>query len=89
MPKIRVLVVDDAVVFRRLVAEELSADPAIEVVGTARDGAEGIERVQELQPDVVTFDLNMPVVDGLSFVREQMRLQPLPIVIISIAANAG
>jgi two-component system chemotaxis response regulator CheB len=86
---VRVLVIDDSAYVRKVVSQMLGRSPFIEVVGTARDGAEGLERVTELRPDVVTCDLNMPIMDGVSFVREQMRSQPVPIVIISIAANAG
>jgi two-component system chemotaxis response regulator CheB len=86
---VRVLVIDDSAYVRKVVSQMLGRSPFIDVVGTARDGAEGLERVRELEPDVVTCDLNMPVMDGVAFVREQMRVQPVPIVIISIAANAG
>ena len=86
---VRVLVIDDSAYVRKVVSQMLGRSPFIEVVGAARDGAEGLEQVRDLQPDVVTCDLNMPVMDGVSFVREQMRIQPVPIVIISIAANAG
>ena len=86
---VRVLVIDDSAYVRKVVSQMLGRSPFIDVVGTARDGAEGLERVRDLEPDVVTCDLNMPVMDGVAFVREQMRVQPVPIVIISIAANAG
>jgi two-component system, chemotaxis family, protein-glutamate methylesterase/glutaminase len=86
---IRVLVADDSAYVRKVVSEMLSRSPFIEVVGTARDGAEALERVEELKPDVVTCDLNMPVLDGVGFVRAQMARRPLPIVIISIAAESG
>jgi two-component system, chemotaxis family, protein-glutamate methylesterase/glutaminase len=86
---IRVLVVDDSAYVRKVVSQMLGRSPFIEVVGTSRDGAEALELVEELKPDVVTCDLNMPIMDGVSFVREQMRRRPLPIVIISIAAESG
>lgn len=86
---IRVLVVDDSAYVRKVVSQMLSRSPFLEVVGTARDGAEALELVEELQPDVVTCDLNMPVLDGPGFVRAQMERRPVPIVIISIAAEAG
>src|SRR4029079_10894097 len=63
--------------------------PFVEVVGVARDGAEALERAAELNPDVITCDLNMPVLDGAGFIREQMARQPVPILVISIAAGAG
>lgn len=86
---IRVLVVDDSAYVRKVVSQMLSRSPFLEVVGTARDGAEALELVEELKPDVVTCDLNMPVLDGPGFVRAQMDRRPIPIVIISIAAEAG
>ena len=85
---LRVLVVDDSAYVRKVVKQMLSRSPFIEVVGTARDGQEALEMVEHLNPDVVTCDLIMPVMDGVAFVREQMRRRPLPIVIVSIA-NEG
>jgi two-component system chemotaxis response regulator CheB len=86
---IRVLVVDDSAYVRKVVSQMLERSPFIEVIGTARDGQEALERVAELQPDVVTCDLNMPVMDGVEFVRQQMARRPVGIVIISIAAESG
>ena len=90
MPDIaRVLVVDDSAYVRKVVSQMLGRSPFVEVVGTARDGEEALGLVQELQPDVVTCDLNMPVMDGVSFVRAQMARRPVSIIIISIAAESG
>src|SRR3954462_14242179 len=90
MPEvIRVLVVDDSAYVRKVVSEMLERSPFIEVVGVARDGAEALERAAELQPDAITCDLNMPVLDGVGFIRAQMARQPVPIVVIRIAAGAG
>jgi two-component system, chemotaxis family, protein-glutamate methylesterase/glutaminase len=86
---VRVLVVDDSAYVRKVVSQMLSRSPSIEVVGTARNGAEALERVEELAPDVVTCDLNMPVLDGSGFVVSQMARRPVPIIIISIAAESG
>ena len=86
---VRVLVVDDSAYVRKVVTQMLGRSPFIEVVGTSRDGREALEMVAELDPDVVTCDLNMPEMDGVTFVREQMARQPVPIIIISIAAGAG
>ncbi len=66
----RVLVVDDSAYVRKVVTQMLSRSPFIEVVGTARDGEEALELVDELEPDVITCDLNMPVMDGVGFVRD-------------------
>src|SRR5688500_9152517 len=90
MPQIvRVLVIDDSAYVRKVVSSMLGRAPFIEVGGTARDGAEGLERAAELRPDGITCDLNMPVMDGVTFVRAQMERDPVPIVIISIAAESG
>ena len=82
---LRVLVIDDSAYVRKVVREILSRSPFVEVVGTARDGREALNLVEELNPDVVTCDLMMPELDGVGFVREQMQRRPLPIVIMSIA----
>src|SRR6476660_772918 len=87
--RVRVLVVDDSAYVRKVVSQMLARSPSIEVVGAARDGAEALELVEELKPDVITCDLNMPVMDGVAFVRAQMARRPVPIVIISIAAESG
>jgi two-component system, chemotaxis family, protein-glutamate methylesterase/glutaminase len=85
----RVLVVDDSAYVRKVFSQLLSRSPFLEVVGTARDGDEALERVVELEPDVVTCDLIMPNLDGLGFVRAQMSRRPLPIVIVSVASESG
>ena len=82
---LRVLVIDDSAYVRKVVREILSRSPFVEVVGTARDGREALDLVEELHPDVVTCDLMMPELDGVGFVREQMQRRPIPIVIMSIA----
>ena len=82
---LRVLVIDDSAYVRKVVREILSRSPFVEVVGTARDGLEGLDLVEQLDPDVVTCDLMMPELDGVGFVREQMERRPVPIVIMSIA----
>jgi two-component system chemotaxis response regulator CheB len=86
---IKVLVVDDSAYVRKVVKQMLSRSPFIEVIGTARDGDEALEMVEQLAPDVVTCDLIMPRMDGISFVREQMARRPLPVVIVSIAGESG
>src|SRR3982751_5485091 len=86
---VQVLVVDDSAYVRKVVTQMLGRSPFIEVVGTSRDGEEALELARETQPDVITCDLNMPVMDGVAFVKAQMAIQPIPIVIISIAAAAG
>ena len=86
---LKVLVVDDSAYVRKVVKQMLSRSPFLEVVGTARDGREALELVEQLEPDVVTCDLIMPELDGVGFVREQMRRRPLPIIIMSIASETG
>jgi two-component system chemotaxis response regulator CheB len=87
--RLRVLVVDDSAYIRKVVKEMLSRDPSIEVVGAARDGEEALELVERLQPDVVTCDLIMPGTDGVDFIQQQMSRRPVPIVIVSIAAESS
>src|SRR5215472_10351660 len=86
---IRVLVVDDSAYVRKVVKQMLSRSPFIEVVGAARDGAEALELVEQLKPDVVTCDLIMAGMDGTAFLREQMARSPLPVLIVSIANESG
>ena len=86
---LRVLVVDDSAYVRKVVTQLLSRSPFLEVVGTARDGREALERVVELKPDVITCDLIMPNLDGVGFVREQMARKPIPIIIVSVASESG
>ena len=85
MKPIRTLIVDDSAFVRKVVREMLSRTPTIEVVGVARDGEEALELTAKLEPDVVTCDLVMPRLDGVEFVRRQMALRPLPILILSAA----
>jgi two-component system chemotaxis response regulator CheB len=84
MSKIRVLVVDDAVVVRRLVSEVLAGDPGIEVLGTASNGRLALERIALTEPDLVTLDLEMPDMDGLATLRVLRRRYPrLPVIMLS------
>src|SRR5262245_45358452 len=90
MPDIvRVLVVDDSAYVRKVIRQVLSRSPFIDVVGTARDGKEAIEKTAELHPDVITCDLIMPELDGVGFIREQMTRRPIPIVVVSVASESG
>lgn len=82
---IRVLVVDDSAYMRKAIREMLDQDPHIQVIGTAFDGQDALEKVTELKPDVVTVDLYMPELGGVGFVQAQMNRQPLPIVLCSSA----
>lgn len=75
--------VDDSIVMRRIISDVLSKDRDIEVVGTARNGAEALEKVRELDPDVVTMDIEMPVMDGLTALQHIMANSPRPVVMLS------
>src|SRR3954469_20890164 len=86
---VRVLIVDDSAYVRKVVRQMLSRSPFLEVVGAARDGAEALELVEQLRPDVVTLDLNMPQLDGLDFLRRQMARRPVPVVLLSAASESG
>ncbi len=86
---VRVLVVDDSAVMRQLLSTLLSADPDIEVVGTASDPHIARERIKALNPDVVTLDVEMPKMDGLTFLHKIMTLRPTPVVMVSTLTQAG
>jgi len=81
--KTRVLIVDDSIVMRRIISDLLSKDGEIEVVGTARNGVEALEQVRQLDPDVVTMDIEMPVMDGLTALQHIMAESPRPVVMLS------
>jgi Chemotaxis response regulator containing a CheY-like receiver domain and a methylesterase domain len=89
MKRIRVLIVDDSAVVRKLATDALSADPEIEVVGTAGDPYVARDRIKQLKPDVLTLDLEMPRMDGLTFLRILMEQHPLPVVIMSSLSQRG
>ncbi|EHQ51951.1 chemotaxis-specific methylesterase [Ectothiorhodospira sp. PHS-1] len=86
---VRVLVVDDSGFFRRRIVEILNADPSIEVVGTAGNGQEAVELAASLSPDVITMDIEMPVMDGITAVRRIMARRPVPILMFSSITTEG
>ena len=86
---IRVLVVDDSALVRRILTEIFAAAPGIEVVGSAGDPFVARERIKELNPDVLTLDVEMPRMDGLTFLRNLMRLRPMPVVMVSSLTERG
>jgi len=87
--KIKVLIVDDSALVRQLLSEILSADPAIEVVGTAQDAYMAREKIKRFNPDVLTLDVEMPKMDGIQFLRNLMRLRPMPVVMCSSLTERG
>lgn len=88
-PRIRVLVVDDSALVRKVVTDALAADPEIEVVGTAADPFAARDKIQQLNPDVLTLDLEMPRMDGLTFLKIVMEQRPLPVIIMSSLSQRG
>ena len=89
MKKISVLIVDDSAVVRQILKEILSSDDEIEVVGTAIDPYIARDKIKRLHPDVLTLDIEMPKMDGISFLRNVMRLRPMPVVMISSLTQKG
>jgi two-component system chemotaxis response regulator CheB len=89
-PPIRVLVVDDSAVVRQVFTRELNRDPRIQVVATAPDVYVARDRIVELQPDVITLDINMPRMDGITFLKRLMKHYPMPVIVISsLTADRG
>ena len=86
---IRVLVVDDSALVREAISEALNRDPDVRVVGTACDPLVAEEKIPRLDPDVLTLDLEMPRMDGLTFLRKLMKETPLPVVVVSSLAQKG
>jgi len=86
---IRVLIVDDSALMRQLLTEFLSADPMIEVIGSAPDPFVARDKIKRLQPDVITLDIEMPRMDGLTFLENLMRLRPMPVVMVSSLTEKG
>ena len=94
MPKappkpIRVLVVDDSALMRQLLTHILGSDPEIEVAGAAPDPFMAREKIKELNPDVLTLDLEMPRMDGLTFLEKLMALRPMPVLVVSTLTQKG
>jgi two-component system chemotaxis response regulator CheB len=87
--KVRVLIVDDSALVRRLLSEILASDPGIEVVGTAQDAYLAREKIKRYNPDVLTLDVEMPRMDGIQFLRNLMRLRPMPVVMCSSLTERG
>ena len=89
MNKIRVLIIDDSILIRKLLTEILNSSPDIEVVGVAADPLIAREMIKQLNPDVLTLDIEMPHMDGITFLKNLMRLRPTPVVMISTLTERG
>lgn len=87
--KIRVLIVDDSISIQKILQEVIESDPGLEVVGAAKDAFEAKEMVNELSPDVITLDVEMPKVNGLRFLEVLMKVKPTPVVMISTLTKAN
>ena len=86
---IRVLIVDDSALVRNVLTQVLSSDPEIEVVGTAPDPFIARDKIKRLNPDVLTLDIEMPKMDGITFLQNLMRLRPMPVVMVSTLTQHG
>lgn len=86
---VRVLIVDDSALVRRVLSELLGSEPGIEVVGAAGDAFAAREKIKQLNPDVLTLDVEMPRMDGLTFLRNLMRLRPMPVIMVSSLTQDG
>ena len=89
MSKIKVLIIDDSALVRQVMTEILNADNSIEVIGTAQDPFDAREKIKKLKPDVLTLDVEMPKMDGITFLANLMRLHPLPVVMVSTLTEKG
>jgi two-component system chemotaxis response regulator CheB len=87
--RVRVLIIDDSAYARQIMTEILRADPQIEVIGCASDAHVAREMIRQLNPDVLTLDVEMPRMDGLTFLRNLMRLRPMPVVMVSSLTERG
>ncbi|MBQ6973030.1 MAG: chemotaxis response regulator protein-glutamate methylesterase [Synergistaceae bacterium] len=87
--RIRVLVVDDSALMRQFISDIIRTDPRLEVAGTARDGRDALAQIKALNPDIVTMDVEMPVMDGLQALDEIMKTNPMPVIMVSTMTQEG
>ena len=87
--KTRVLIVDDSYFMRMAIRSILSKEPSIDIVGTAADGVEGVEKAIALKPDVITMDIEMPRMDGIAALRQIMAKAPTKVIMVSTLTNEG
>lgn len=86
---VNVLIVDDSAFMRNALTSMLSSDPEIKIIGTAKDGLEAVEKVQLLKPDIVTMDVEMPRMDGLTALKNIMEKNPVPVIMVSSITTDG
>jgi two-component system chemotaxis response regulator CheB len=86
---LRILVVDDSAFMRKIITDMINSDPQLTVVGTAFDGLDALQKTSQLRPDVITLDVNMPRMDGLTTLKRLMKQHPLPIIMLSAATQEG
>lgn len=89
MAKKSVLIVEDSAFMRQFISNLLGSDPDLEVIGTAKNGKEGVELANKLKPDVITMDVEMPILDGISAVKQIMEQNPIPVVMLSSLTHEG
>ncbi|MDD3267764.1 MAG: chemotaxis response regulator protein-glutamate methylesterase [Syntrophomonadaceae bacterium] len=89
MTKIKVLIVDDSAFMRKVISDIINSDAGMEVIGKAKNGSEAVLKVKELQPDVITMDVEMPEMDGLSALGKIMATNPVPIIMLSSLTKSG
>ncbi|MCK5073013.1 MAG: chemotaxis response regulator protein-glutamate methylesterase [Bacteriovoracaceae bacterium] len=89
MKKIKVLIIDDSAIVRKILTHDLARDPAIEIVGTAPDPYVARDMIVELKPDVLTLDVEMPRMDGITFLKKLMKYYPIPVIVVSSLTPRG
>ncbi|WP_156498010.1 response regulator, partial [Oleiphilus sp. HI0043] len=89
MSKIKVLIVDDSELIRQVLSEIIGSAPDLEVVAVAEHPLDAREKIKQFSPDVLTLDIEMPKMDGITFLRNLMRLRPMPVVMISTLTSKG
>src|SRR5699024_273963 len=89
MKPVRVLIIEDSAFMRKMITEILMSDDRIQVVGTARNGEDGLRKMKSLSPDVITLDIEMPVMDGITTLENIMKTDPIPVVMLSSLTSKG
>lgn len=89
MDLIRVLIIEDSAFMRKMITEILESDERIKILGTARNGEEGLKKIKEISPDVVTLDIEMPIMDGMTTLKKIMTTNPLPVIILASGITRG